>query len=481
MRKVDLNIERVLEHWSVAHAVREVIANALDEQALTAGAEPSIAKDREGRWQIRDWGRGLRYDHLTQNENKEKLAHPDLVIGKFGVGLKDAFATFHRHRVGVAIRSRHGDITIGKERKHGFEDLATLHALVDAPSDPALVGTTVTLEGASDRDVETAKGFFLRYAGDALLERTALGDVLQRTKPTARVYVNGLRVAEEANFLFSYNITSTTAALRRALNRERSHVGRTAYADRVKAVLLACQTPAVADVLAKDLELANAGTMHDELQWLDVAVHACRILNATQKVLFVTAWELIEARSFVDHARDDGRRIVVVPENIRQKLPNLLDLSGAPMQDLGHYRAEWEESFRFTFVPADQLTPAERAVWEQTPRLFRLAGGRPRRIKGVRISETMRLQSAGYAEAAGLWDPEAQRIVVKRNQLATLATYAGTLLHELVHARSGTDDVSMEFEAALTAELGAMAARQLTGDRSKNPPPMSVPAPGPSS
>jgi hypothetical protein len=32
-REFDLNIERVLENWTVAHALREVIANALDEQA----------------------------------------------------------------------------------------------------------------------------------------------------------------------------------------------------------------------------------------------------------------------------------------------------------------------------------------------------------------------------------------------------------------------------------------------------------------
>jgi hypothetical protein len=32
-REFDLNIERVLENWTVVHALREVIANALDEQA----------------------------------------------------------------------------------------------------------------------------------------------------------------------------------------------------------------------------------------------------------------------------------------------------------------------------------------------------------------------------------------------------------------------------------------------------------------
>lgn len=63
MREFDLNIERVLENWTVAHALREVIANALDEQALTGTREPEIFQDGEGRWHIRDWGRGLRYEH----------------------------------------------------------------------------------------------------------------------------------------------------------------------------------------------------------------------------------------------------------------------------------------------------------------------------------------------------------------------------------------------------------------------------------
>ena len=58
MREFDLNIERVLENWTVAHALREVIANALDEAALTGTPEPVIVEDEAGRWHIRDFGRG---------------------------------------------------------------------------------------------------------------------------------------------------------------------------------------------------------------------------------------------------------------------------------------------------------------------------------------------------------------------------------------------------------------------------------------
>jgi hypothetical protein len=34
-REFDLNIEGVLQNWMVAHALREVIAKALEEQVLT--------------------------------------------------------------------------------------------------------------------------------------------------------------------------------------------------------------------------------------------------------------------------------------------------------------------------------------------------------------------------------------------------------------------------------------------------------------
>ncbi len=171
-RLFDLNIQRVLEHWTVSEAVREIIANALDEQALTNTAEPDVVQDPDGGWHIRDFGRGLRYEHFTQNEDVEKLRKHRLVIGKFGVGLKDAIATFDRHAVDVTIRSKHAIITFASAGKHGFEDVHTLHAVVAAPRDPAMVGTDVILTGLTDGDVETAKKLFLRYCGDVELDAT---------------------------------------------------------------------------------------------------------------------------------------------------------------------------------------------------------------------------------------------------------------------------------------------------------------------
>lgn len=457
-RYFDLNIQRVLEHWSVSEALREVIANALDEQALTRTADVEIVESADAVWHIRDFGRGLRYEHFTQNENPEKLAQPSLVIGKFGVGLKDALATFDRHDVGVLIRSAHTEITIESVAKHGFDDVRTLHAVVSQSPDPTMPGTEFILSGLSRADVDRAKEFFLRYSDETVLESTRYGAVLHHEAGDARIYVNGLRVAAEPDFLFSYNITSLTKALRAALNRERSNVGRQAYSDRVKAILLACESSEVAGPLAGDLAGFAAGTAHDETGWIDVALHACRILNSHERVVFATADQSYLSAGLLSNAEGDGYRVIVVPENVALKLPQLKDLDGNAIRDLDEYRDEWNESFVYDFVSADELSTPEQAVFALTAPILRLLPSETSRIKEVRISRTMRIDSQDNAEAVGVWDDAEQLIVVKRDQLGTPHAFLGTLLHEIGHALSRAPDVSREFERGLTHLLGSTGA-----------------------
>jgi hypothetical protein len=190
-------------------------------------------------------------------------------------------------------------------------------------------------------------------------------------------------------------------------------------------------------------------------------VHACQVLNATGKVIFLTPDELNFARDFVDRAEDDGYRVVVIPSTIRHKIEGSTDVTGAPIVDLGRFKDQWNESFQFKFVDPAKLTKSERAVFERTDAILALRGGRPPQVREILISKTMRLGAAGYAEAAGVWEPAEGRIVIKRDQLASLRRYAGTLLHEVTHAETGTPDISAGFEEALTGELGEVAGSSL--------------------
>jgi len=456
----DLNIEKILENWELHHAIREVIANALDEQLLTGTKDIDISKDSSGRWHIRDFGRGLRYEHLTQKENDEKLRNPH-TIGKFGIGLKDALATFERHGVKVTIKSKYGDITLGRTQKHGFEDIITLHAYIAPPSDHNFIGTEFVLDGVKDEDIAKAKDLFLKFSGESPIEKTDYGQVLKKKGTTARIYINGVKVAEEENFLFSYNITSLNKGIKKALNRERSNVGRTAYSSRVREILTSCKSKEVADALASDLKNYAIGNLHDELKWIDVQEHAVKILNSIEKVVFFTPTEMSTETMMVDEARIAGYRIVTIPDNLKWRIRGLTDVTGRPIRDMQQFFKEYDESFEFKFVQPEELLPKEKEVFSYTEAILQLVGGKPKMVKQIRISETIKKKLSSFEDAEGIWLGASGDIIVKRSALRSIQEYAGTLIHEIAHAISGADDVSRDFELELTRLTGLVSSKAL--------------------
>ena len=179
MKKFDLNIEKILENWETYHAIREIIANALDEQKLTKTVEIKIYKDNDDNWHIRDYGRGIIIEHFTQNENEEKL-NAEGIIGKFGIGLKDALATFDRKNISVKIISKNGEFTIGKSIKLGFDEIITLHIYINPPSDPSFIGTEFILSQIKEDDIQKAKDMFLNFSGEKEIESCSYGMVLEK-------------------------------------------------------------------------------------------------------------------------------------------------------------------------------------------------------------------------------------------------------------------------------------------------------------
>ena len=477
-RKFDLNMEDVLDDWEIYHAIREIIANALDEQVLTKTKEIEITKE-DGVHKIRDFGRGLRYAHFTQNEDQEKLNNPDLVIGKFGVGLKDALATLNRHKINVNVKTKHGNITLEKRAKHGFPDIEVLHAVFSEPTEE-IDGTEFVLKGCADADITNAKNLFLKFSGEELLDKTKYGEILKKHPPSvpgeftqetleggklndflvSNIFINGVNVAKEENFLFSYNITSMTTTMRKALNRERTNVGRTAYTGRIKDILLSSTNSEVARMLANDLGGFEQGTQHDELKWNDVSVHACRILNSENNVVFVTPNEQFMQKRVIDLAKKDGHEVVIIPDVISEKIDGVTDIKGNPMRDLGQYEVEYEESFEYKFVEETELTDSERMVFGYKEKIMNLVGGKPQRVHDILITETLRVGST-VCGVAGLWKPDENVIIIKRSQLSDLKSFAGTLLHEIAHATSGFHDVDRDFEVVLTNFLGNIGSDAL--------------------
>jgi hypothetical protein len=462
-KKFDLNMEEdLLEAWGESDGIRELIANALDEQVLTETDAVAIEPDDSGRWHVRDYGRGLRYQHFTQGEDEEKLNHPDEVIGKFGVGLKDALAVLYRHGVEVTMHSPHNTFTVEEASKAGFDDVQTLHVLVHEPERPSMTGTDILLDGVSESDIEKAKNNFLRFSDEERIEATRFGDIYATSDDQpAAIYVSGLRVATEPDFLFSYNITNTTKNIRDALNRERSNVGRTAYTPRVKKILQAAESTAVAERLIRDLEQFEQGEAHDELNWKPIRVHAAKLLNKDGDVVFATMRHQRENRDLLDTAREDGNEVVTIPENVYAEIEGSTDVAGNEMRDVGAYAVEYEESFEYNWVDEDELTREERTIWSLKDDILNLVADLPE-IEDIRISSTMRVTGGDDWKTRGTWQPVEQRIVIHRPVLQSRQEFAETLLHEVAHPKSGNAaDQTREFEKGLTELLGEVALSHL--------------------
>jgi hypothetical protein len=510
MRKFDLNIEKILEDWEVHHALRELIANALDEQKLSKTSDIKIFRDGYDQWHIRDFGRGITHEHFTQNENDEKLTATG-IIGKFGIGLKDALATFDRKSVDVKLISKFGVFTVGKSTKIGFDEITTLHVYINPAQDSAFVGTDIVLTNIQESDIQKAKEMFLVFSGEEEIESTSYGSVLNKKSIDSKIYINGVKVAEEPNFLFTYNVTNLNAVIKKALNRERTNVGRAAYSDRIKSILLSCNSWVVASALIKDLGNYSHGKKHDELNWIDVQEHATKIYSKVEKVVFVTSNDIEKSADIVDEAKETGHKLVVIPENLREKVqgtstekttlisqkeiqekPQLIEelkeaghnvivvpeavkqkadlieaTSGNAVNDFSNYVNQRNQNFEFQFVSSSQLTSIEKDNFALSDYVLSIIAGidsKPHNITSILISETMQRDDYSFKSSEGLY--QNQRIIIKRSVLSDQRRFLSVLLHEIAHAISGASDATRAFESELSRLLGIFCEKIIAQKRS---------------
>jgi len=322
-------------------------------------------------------------------------------------------------------------------------------------------GTEFIFENVKSSEMNAAKNLFLRFSGEKTIETTPYGEVLEKSDKIGRIYVNGVRVAEEENYLFSYNITSLTKKIKKALNRERRNVGRSAYSDRVIQILKTCSSVEIADSLVNDLKNFSLGIMHDEVKRIDVQIHAVQILNSQEDVIFLTPEEATEKTMMVDEAKRAGYNIIYIPETLRNKIKGEKDMSGNAIRDLDEFAVEYSDSFEYDFVDADQLDSEEKSNFFAKNQIFDLIGGKPTSVHEVKISETMKKDLTTFQDADGVYERGNKSIIIKRSQLRNLEDFCGTLLHEVGHAISNKEDVTREFELHLTRLLGIVSAKAL--------------------
>jgi len=458
MRLFDLNIETVLEHWECEHGLREIIAIALDERTLTSTPPINIENDDQGRWHIRDFGRGIRIEHFTLNENLEKIG-ANGVIGKFGVGLKDALATLDRHHATVSIRSQHGFFTLTKASKHDYHGISTLH-ISHETGDKTIIGTDVIISNIPDAAIDKAKSMFLYYREHCVLESTEYGQIIEAGSSGAEVFINGVWVNAEPTFLFSYNVTSLTESMRKALNRERVSIGRSVYADRLRLILKKASTAKVLQSIAAAYARRDEGELLEEITWIEIAHKALNELSKNEKIVIISRTKINDHPELVEDIKSGGNKIILVTDKEMERAEQQAEQGAAPFMTLHTWKQFVKNGFQYRFVDENMFTENEITVWEKRFHILELVGIYNYAIPRIYVSETLCNVDDG---TCGVWDETINAIIIKRSQLRSLLKFAGTLLHELAHAITGAYDCTRLFENTLTEYLGKIAAVALSG------------------
>ena len=129
MELLDLNIKDIDNNWTINDAIRELVANAIDEHII-ANISNSVKITYNNQTKtliISDEGRGIKSVHFTENINKEKINNPN-VFGKLGINLKNAIAVLVNNHINVIIKSDFGIYTPIISAKQGIiEQLPTIH------------------------------------------------------------------------------------------------------------------------------------------------------------------------------------------------------------------------------------------------------------------------------------------------------------------------------------------------------------------
>lgn len=450
-KEFDLNIEKILDNWEIYHAVREIIANAIDEMKLTNTKEIEIFKDDFGYWHIRDYGRGLKYHHLTQNENEEKI-NSNIVIGKFGVGLKDALAVLYKNNIDMFISSKYGKITLKMLGKIGFNDTITLHAIIQEPIDKNMVGTDFVIN-VNDDDINKAKELFLYFRNEKPLDELQQGEIYKKNR-SASIFVRGVKVAEEPNYLFDYNIVKLNKNLSKALNRERSNVGRVAYSSIIKQMLLESRSKIVIDTLMAELQKIPMGTNSDEVNLVDIQAHATKEYNAIHNIVIVSA---SNAYNFTNDDKEkiieSGREVVIVPDIAYEKLKGDKDYTGKEIGTFQTVINEYTANFEYKFIEYEKLSYNEKLIFNLKDKIMNIYPNKFNRK--ILISETINEIISG--DTLGVYDMSSNSIIIKREVLNDKKKFCNVLFHELVHANTGYNDNTRNFENELGKIIGILS------------------------
>ena len=456
MELLDLNIKQILSDWKISDAIRELIANAIDEHLITNQTDP-IKVDYNEQTKtlvIQDNGRGIKNIHFIQNESNEKKGAFN-TIGKFGIGLKDAIAVLVSHDIKVTFISDYGIYTPVMTRKEGIkEDISTIHMQRENNLHEQK-GTIITITPVSIEEVNDAKSKFAMFKQWQKVVKTAKGNIMISDDNVAgEIFVNGMKISDDENLIFSYNILETNAALRKALNRERKNLSRDAYRDAIIRILKAI--PNNEDkLLVYTKILNNTSSNSNEWSFTDIKSLVITYFNSLDKDKYIIVSPSNDDERFKEYAGNENKVIITVTDK------EYASLQSKGIQTIKQFGNDYVSNYEVIYIPENDLTPQELKNWLELKQFVKELAMHwsvlKQSLDSYKFMEVPLRIIKDHPNARGIWRGEDEEIHIVRKMLENKTELFAVTLHEICHMVSGADDATIDFEHALTACLGELA------------------------
>ena len=277
MRKIgdiDLNIgQAYLSEWTEGMAIRELIANAMDE---TTNGNIDIKEAPEGVWKITNIGNEIKPENFVIKEGGKSKKKGK--IGKFGIGLKDAIGVLMIRGTGVRILTSEYEYVAEYRKKNKLINAKCLFINIYKNTREWL-GTQVILEKCSDDSIKEAESHFLIYRDKYMVvDTTEYGDILfeDDENKNGTIYLNGIKIAYESTFLYSYNIKVEEEILKKGISRERCDLSREVYKDILKMIINCIKSEDVLRGYYKRLIKTRDGSLKGELVYTEAQLKTIR-------------------------------------------------------------------------------------------------------------------------------------------------------------------------------------------------------------
>lgn len=278
IEKIDLNIgQAYLSEWNESMAIRELIANAIDE---TNDGKIDIKRLSKDKWSITNIGNEIKPENFVINEGDKALF--------------------------IKIYNNTEEWT----------------------------GTEIILDKCGDSFIEEAKAHFLIYRENnyKVLDRTKYGDVLLENSKgqNGTIYLNGIKIAYENTFLYSYNIKIEEDTLKKGISRERCNLSREIYKDSLKRIINDIKSEEVLNGYYNKIIKTRDGSLSGELVYKDTQLRTIeyRLKNKYNLVIFPSERKVNLVSLYTELSLKEGITVISLLNKYYNKLkvvPELIE------------------------------------------------------------------------------------------------------------------------------------------------------------